>query len=1180
MKITPRSFVGIILFLFSALMVCAGPPPANDDFADRILLAGNHLTVDGSNDAATLEPGENSYSTIGPPIVNSVWYQWVAPADGVLQLSTSTPVPNLFLSVMAYRGSALSGLHLSSDTFGNLTVHAGDVIQIQVASTILGVESGSFTLQLNLQSYALNDNFVNRIELTGTNVTVTGANTFATTQTGENLHTADGVPILNSVWYEWTSPADGVLHLTGSTLVYDFILSAIAYRGTNVSALIPAPLNLDGSIPVLAGEVIAIQVASAASGYGAGDFSLQLGFEFPVPHASNDLFAGAISITSDVSHFDSSLYQATTEPGEPLPDPSATQTVWWTFVPTGNGMLRTAVTASEFATWLTVYEGTNLASLSPVSKSYGDVYRLLAGHSYAVQVASGFVATGGFSFDAWFSPDSYDNFAGAVELTGTNATFLGNFSLATAEPGEPIPSGATNTVWLKWTAPSDCRATYTLAVIRLDQYRTVYTGTNPAALNAVPLVGATTVNPSFLAFAGQTYYFQVAGPSDNFKFNVTAFPLGAPGNDAFTNAQVMRGQGVLSQPVPVSLATTEPGEPAHLGPIPQKSVWWQWQAPLYGIFNFSAAGSLATNVLLAAYSGNSLATLTLITKGTNNIRLAVSGGDMVYIAAVVPTNVPGDVVLAGGYASFNTSLHPVPGNLLQDPSWEGTALFGVNYWQWAWFGGMGGQVNTPGVDGVCYPTVGPGQTFWQDIPTIPGHLYRVRYTASLMESGLVDAQLNVLFDATVLGTAVLPHDQLGIWEWFSFLGYASNTTTRVTFQNLNRSLNLDDFSVVDDSIPPSISNQPSSAEVYEAGAVQFSVGAIGDQLTYQWYFNGAPLTGASSPMLLFTNVSTNQAGNYTVVIANGFGVVTSAVASLTVDAAPYPVIVWQPYGDTLAPGAPYTLSVSAVGKAPLNYQWYFQGAPLAGATNQLLALAGVDSASAGTYFVSVQNAYGTNYSLPATLQLDAGKSGGGTVSMTVPGIFVYDVDGLAKLTGTNFLFEAYVGLTLADLRASGMRGSIRLPGRIVSSGAPPIPNVPSGVSAVMQIRVWDSNYGNSYEEARARGGKYGKSALATVMTGGGAALAGLPTGISSFQLQVGLPAYTSAVISFSNQQPDGTLVWNLTGAAGCNYLVEMCGTDGIWRPYQVFYDSTGIVQFTTTNSGVSGLVLYRARILD
>jgi plastocyanin len=84
--------------------------------------------------------------------------------------------------------------------------------------------------------------------------------------------------------------------------------------------------------------------------------------------------------------------------------------------------------------------------------------------------------------------------------------------------------------------------------------------------------------------------------------------------------------------------------------------------------------------------------------------------------------------------------------------------------------------------------------------------------------------------------------------------------------------------------PPSITSQPSSRSVLLGQNTSFSVGATGPApLLYQWRFNGTEIPGATGTTLSMTNVSDANAGNYTVVVRNNGGAVTSVVATLTVE---------------------------------------------------------------------------------------------------------------------------------------------------------------------------------------------------------------------------------------------------------------------------------------------------------
>jgi pectate lyase len=87
--------------------------------------------------------------------------------------------------------------------------------------------------------------------------------------------------------------------------------------------------------------------------------------------------------------------------------------------------------------------------------------------------------------------------------------------------------------------------------------------------------------------------------------------------------------------------------------------------------------------------------------------------------------------------------------------------------------------------------------------------------------------------------------------------------------------------------PPTITVPPQSQSVALSNDVTFTVAATGTApLAYRWFFNTTTaLTAATSSSLVITNVQATNAGNYSVVITNTYGAVTSAVATLTVSTA-------------------------------------------------------------------------------------------------------------------------------------------------------------------------------------------------------------------------------------------------------------------------------------------------------
>jgi hypothetical protein len=694
---------------------------------------------------------------------------------------------------------------------------------------------------------------------------------------------------------------------------------------------------------------------------------------------------------------------------------------------------------------------------------------------------------------------------------------------------------------------------------------------------------------SFLAVQGTTYYFQISGPGDFYTFTLTVQPFGPCINDNFADARPL---GIYPDPQSVQGATMELGEPAHMGSVPQKSLWWKFFVSVNGGLFISSTASLIPNTLLALYLGDSVDTLTLVGKATNSLARQVVCGQTYYIACVVPADTVGDIAPSEtGFSARPDLSYPVPGNLLLEPSWEGTGI--VDRKSWDWTGDMGGYVNEPGgADGSTWPNLGSGTLLWQDIPTVPGHQYQVKFAyqiGSPLSSCCGDALLDVLWDTNIIGEFDLPDAESGGWHWTNFTTFASNTTSRVSFHNLARNLDMDAFSVIDLDLAPAIVTQPASLTSLLGGTAEFGVGATGaSPLRYQWFFNGDPLASQTDKLLVLNALTTNQAGSYFVTVSNNFGAVTSSPALLLVDAPAYPTIVWQPYGDEVPLGGYFSFNVAAIGILPLEYQWFFNGDPITHATNSSLVFTNIQIPEGGLYQVRVTNTAGSVWSLTATLSVSTNNVGGGNIDFrnrflcqsALLNAQVYDIDAVTPLSGPAFLAQLYAGPSVQELRPAGAPipfltdSSAGFFGPAITT----LPNVTPGSPAFAQARAWEAAKGDTYEETRALGGKFGKSDLLQVTAGGAPLVPGCLAGLKSFSLQAGLPQFTVGVIQFTQKLPGNLVVWSLIGQPGYRYLIEQAQDDFVWQPYLVLTNVTGTVTFT--NSTSSKRTLYRARILD
>jgi hypothetical protein len=99
-------------------------------------------------------------------------------------------------------------------------------------------------------------------------------------------------------------------------------------------------------------------------------------------------------------------------------------------------------------------------------------------------------------------------------------------------------------------------------------------------------------------------------------------------------------------------------------------------------------------------------------------------------------------------------------------------------------------------------------------------------------------------------------------------------------------------------------------------------GATGSGLTYQWRLNAAAIPGATDSVLVLADVTSADAGHYSVLVSGSGGGVASQAAQLVV--TPALQILAQPQGRSVLPGSNVVFSVSAQGAGTLSYQWFFQ----------------------------------------------------------------------------------------------------------------------------------------------------------------------------------------------------------------------------------------------------------------
>jgi len=134
-------------------------------------------------------------------------------------------------------------------------------------------------------------------------------------------------------------------------------------------------------------------------------------------------------------------------------------------------------------------------------------------------------------------------------------------------------------------------------------------------------------------------------------------------------------------------------------------------------------------------------------------------------------------------------------------------------------------------------------------------------------------------------------------------------------------------------------------------------------MSYQWYYNGTNISGATNESLTLTGALLCQVGDYSVVVSNSYG---SMLSSNAVLGAP-PGITAQPASQSVETNCDAPFSVTASSAGPLSYQWRNEEQALAGQTNSSLVITNVQGSNFGNYSVVITNMFGAMTSAVAVL---------------------------------------------------------------------------------------------------------------------------------------------------------------------------------------------------------------------
>jgi hypothetical protein len=241
--------------------------------------------------------------------------------------------------------------------------------------------------------------------------------------------------------------------------------------------------------------------------------------------------------------------------------------------------------------------------------------------------------------------------------------------------------------------------------------------------------------------------------------------------------------------------------------------------------------------------------------------------------------------------------------------------------------------------------------------------------------------------------------------------------------------------------PPVITNQPASLAVIVGSNASFTVGVSGDApLSYQWYFNGTNAIGLNTNVLTLVNVQETNAGNYSVLVANVSGSVTSSPALLTVYVPP--TITLQPQSVTNLAGATTGFSVMANGNPSPSYQWQLDSTNISGATTDTLTLTNVQPAQAGNYTVIVTNLAGAVTSSNAALFV-----------IVISPVITVGSDVLNNTFGLSFPTQNGLGYHLEYKNDLGSTNDWQELTNVLGDGNPATLNVPTDAPTMRYFRL-------------------------------------------------------------------------------------------------------------------------------
>ena len=680
------------------------------------------------------------------------------------------------------------------------------------------------------------------------------------------------------------------------------------------------------------------------------------------PAPPNDLCANAIPVFAGSPAYCGTTVCATPSTGiATCAGSAASPDVWFKYVPVCTGPVTIDTCgvcpgSGTFNTVLSAYTGTcNALTMIACNNNAGGTCGVqsritfvgTAGFPYYLRVAGPLCASGPFRLNitAPTSPPPNDLCSNAIQVFAGSPAACGTTMCATPSTGIPVGCGSSINspdVWYYWTPLCNGTATIDTCGLCPGQFATfntvltIYSGSCGALWPVACNDNATGCSPqssiTFTPTPGVKYYIRVAGfdttPTGPFRLNISQ-TLSPPFNDACANAITLLPSGVSMFN---TCGATLDG-PNTNGCVFSDDVWFRYIAPCSGLVSVDTCGT-PFNTVAAVYTGP-CTSLNLVACNDDATTGPCNGSQQSYLtftatAGTVYTIRVGGIGGAQGWGILRVQGPYPTANTCPPASgpcfWRLFQVQGLaNNTSWSW------SIRSP----CCANVV---------VTNAPG-----------LPTGSSANQLAAAF-ATSINNACPG----GGFQAFSF-----------NFGSPWQGLLL--------VCVPSCTNTPSPwvFSIGPAGTPAQNQCVVANIFTPCCPLIPLPTTGPCSfnPPLVelpYANADLNHNGK-----DDALDIMDGTSADLNMNGIPDeaeacqgPQVTTEPESQVVQLGTDVTLAVSAIGTAPLSYQWTLNGAPLAGQVSSQLTLNNIQAAQLGDYGVIVANACGTNEVGPFTLSAD------------------------------------------------------------------------------------------------------------------------------------------------------------------------------------------------------------------